>query len=169
MVLPTTPAPGGKNTAGDSRLRPPGGAWAKDETGSANSERRLSSTPPARKSFRDGHHADSSKSLTMRVWNFRKTMTETRWYHSRFADGLRSVLHGRVWALLMVVAIFFALFLPEISTLAGNKQDTPIDIVLTLIMVVFAIEMCCLTVVDANYIFSFFPANGHRRHNINDF
>lgn len=83
-------------------------------------------------------------------------MTETRWYHSRLADGLRSVLQGRVWALVMVVAIFFALFLPEISTLAGNKQDYPIDVVLTLIMVVFAIEMCCLTVVDANYMFSFF-------------
>lgn len=70
--------------------------------------------------------------------------------------------------MLMVVALLLALFMPDIWVLAGVNDTVFIDVVLTLVMVLFTMELLILSVVDSHYILSFFSAHGHLRHSLHD-
>jgi len=83
-------------------------------------------------------------------------LARTSWYTNPTAVRIRTFLNGKFWALLMVVALLLALFLPDIFTLAGVADSTFSDIVLTAVMVGFVIEFILLTAVDVPYLFSFF-------------
>jgi len=56
----------------------------------------------------------------------------------------------------MVIALLLALFMPDCWVLAGINDTMGIDIVLTLVMVLFTIELMLLSVVDSHYTLSFF-------------
>lgn len=86
----------------------------------------------------------------------RLALASSRWYSSNVAVALRSMLQGRNWAMLMVVALLLALFMPDIWVLAGVNDTVFIDVVLTLVMVLFTMELLILSVVDSHYILSFF-------------
>eukprot|EP00933_Yihiella_yeosuensis_P040941 TRINITY_DN35358_c0_g1_i1.p1 TRINITY_DN35358_c0_g1~~TRINITY_DN35358_c0_g1_i1.p1 ORF type:complete len:914 (-),score=185.54 TRINITY_DN35358_c0_g1_i1:246-2987(-) len=83
-------------------------------------------------------------------------LQNSKWYHSPLAEQIRSMVQGKVWAIVMVVALLLALFLPDISILAGVNSNTGTDGVLTIVMFMFASELFLLTIVDANYMLSFF-------------
>jgi len=69
---------------------------------------------------------------------------------------VRNWLRGRVALVVMLVALAIALYLPDIWVTAGVPTSTGADVVLILVMVLFATELILLSVVDTSYPFSFF-------------
>jgi hypothetical protein len=90
----------------------------------------------------------------------RKTMNEklqsSSFYHSETASKLRACVHGKTFVLLMTMALFIALFLPEIWVLCGINNNLVVDIILSWVMVMFIIEFILLSLLDATYFLSFF-------------
>jgi len=72
------------------------------------------------------------------------------------AAQLRSILHGKVFALAMIVALVLALFMHDLWILCGVNSDIEIDVVLTVVMFMFSSELLLLSVIDASYFLSFF-------------
>jgi len=56
----------------------------------------------------------------------------------------------------MIIALILALFLHDLWILCGVNSDTEIDVLLTVVMIMFAGELVLLSVVDASYFLSFF-------------
>lgn len=81
---------------------------------------------------------------------------ESRFYHGETANKLRNIVNGKVFLAVMTVALFIALFLPEIWVLAGVDSNIEVDIILTMVMAMFVIEFLLLTLLDATYFLSFF-------------
>ncbi|CAK9075640.1 5'-cyclic nucleotide phosphodiesterase 1C (Cam-PDE 1C) (3' [Durusdinium trenchii] len=95
-------------------------------------------------------------SLGGAVSSIRMKLASSRWYSSPLAVALRGMMQGRNWAILMVIALLLALFMPDIWVLAGVNDTIFIDVVLTLVMALFTLELLILSVVDSHYILSFF-------------
>jgi len=91
-----------------------------------------------------------------RVSQVRQILTASTWYHSPIAHQLRTFLHGKLFALAMIVALILALFLHDTWILCGVNSDIEIDILLTVVMIMFSFELIFLSVVDASYFLSFF-------------
>jgi len=86
----------------------------------------------------------------------RSKLQNTSWYHSKVANWLRGFLHDKSCVLVMSIALLIALFLPDMCTLCGVNDSFWSDLVLTVVMVMFAFEFICLCAVDATYLLSFF-------------
>jgi len=86
----------------------------------------------------------------------RVLLQKSSWYHSKYASTLRTFVHGKYCATLMVIALLLALFLPDIWVLATVNNNVAIDVTLFVVMVLFTMEFICLCSVDATYLFSFF-------------
>jgi len=86
----------------------------------------------------------------------RLALAQSAWYHSRLACKVRTITQGKLYACLMVVALLLALFMPSIWVIAGVNANAGLDVVLTLVMFLFVLELIALTAVDAAYCFSFF-------------
>lgn len=86
----------------------------------------------------------------------RSALQGTAWYKSKFAYNLRSTLHGKVFAVVMSIALVLALLMSDVWVIAGVNDNLVIDIVLTIVMVLFVIEFVLLSVTDAPYLLSFF-------------
>jgi len=56
----------------------------------------------------------------------------------------------------MALALLIALFLPDMWVLCGINSNTEIDVILTVVMVMFCVELLCLSAIDAYYFLSFF-------------
>lgn len=56
----------------------------------------------------------------------------------------------------MVIALLLALFLNDLWVLCGINSNTAIDVILSIVMFLFTIELLLLSVVDASYTLSFF-------------
>eukprot|EP00971_Amphidinium_carterae_P219609 4360156-Amphidinium_carterae.1 len=56
----------------------------------------------------------------------------------------------------MFFALSVALFTPDIWVLAGFAENTILDILLSIVMALFALELLALSLSDPSYIFSFF-------------
>ena len=108
------------------------------------------------KKAQSGHGFFGCAAITGFVAKVRLSLASSRWYNSNVAVALRGMLQGRNWAILMVIALLLALFMPDIWVLAGVNDTLFIDIVLTLVMVLFTMELLILSVVDSHYILSFF-------------
>lgn len=86
----------------------------------------------------------------------RSKLANTSWYKCSTARFLREGAQSKYWAMLITLCLFLTLFLPQIWVLAAVNDNTGIDTVLTMVMVLFALEVMVLSVVDASYELSFF-------------
>lgn len=86
----------------------------------------------------------------------RVALQQSAWYHSSTAQSLRARLVGKYFAVIMVIALLFALFMPDAWIVAGMNSNVAIDVILTIVMILFTIELLALSVVDAAYLCSFF-------------
>eukprot|EP00931_Biecheleriopsis_adriatica_P017875 TRINITY_DN12675_c0_g1_i1.p1 TRINITY_DN12675_c0_g1~~TRINITY_DN12675_c0_g1_i1.p1 ORF type:complete len:925 (+),score=208.56 TRINITY_DN12675_c0_g1_i1:81-2777(+) len=150
MVLPGAPP-----SQGDAVGRP-GRQSSKDEP----SRNGANPATPTRGSIRTSQvgagGAQQPQARQTGITGVKAYLARTSWYTNPTAVRIRTFLNGKFWALLMVVALLLALFLPDIFTLAGVADSTFSDIVLTAVMVGFVIEFILLTAVDVPYLFSFF-------------
>lgn len=120
----------------------PSAAWNADGEGSQT-------TSPVRR-YTQLKSAQSRKSLV------RAKLQSTAWYHSGIATQLRVVLNGKGFALMMALALLIALFMPDMWVLCGMNSNEEIDAILTVVMVMFTVELFCLSAIDAYYFLSFF-------------
>jgi hypothetical protein len=84
------------------------------------------------------------------------TLVHTTWYHSPQAAKVRTIINGGKYAFVMVVALFTALFMPDLWILSGVDSNVEVDVSLTIVMVLFTLELIMLSAVDAAYFMSFF-------------
>lgn len=105
---------------------------------------------------REQAEAAKRKTISGAINSAKQALAQSRWYSSSTAVALRGILQGRNWALLMVIALLLALFMPDLWVLAGINDTLGIDIVLTMVMVLFTIELLLLSVIDSHYTLSFF-------------
>lgn len=85
-------------------------------------------------------------------------LNKSEWYSSTLAVRLRAALYGKTFSAMMVIALFVALFLPQMWVIAGFNSSLEIDIILSMVMVLFTMELVFLSAVDATYFLSFFFA-----------
>mmetsp|Transcript_1067 Transcript_1067/g.2443 ORF Transcript_1067/g.2443 Transcript_1067/m.2443 type:complete len:904 (-) Transcript_1067:130-2841(-) len=90
------------------------------------------------------------------VARLRAKLVASPWYYGRLASAIRSAMSSKLFALVMVAALCLALFLPDMLVVAGASSNVWPDILLTLVMALFLVEMACLLVTDAAYMLSFF-------------
>mmetsp|Transcript_97445 Transcript_97445/g.297755 ORF Transcript_97445/g.297755 Transcript_97445/m.297755 type:complete len:901 (-) Transcript_97445:299-3001(-) len=93
---------------------------------------------------------------TDRMTRLRSTLTHSAWYHGNLATELRTFLNGKLFAIIMVIALLLALFMPDVWILAGMNSNIVIDVVLTIVMGLFTAELILLSTVEATYFLSFF-------------
>mmetsp|Transcript_69560 Transcript_69560/g.166832 ORF Transcript_69560/g.166832 Transcript_69560/m.166832 type:complete len:917 (-) Transcript_69560:151-2901(-) len=86
----------------------------------------------------------------------RRVMERTGWYDSPLASSMRRFLRGRVFTLIAMVALFAALFFPDIWVLAQVPSNEELDALLFIVLLIFAFEWIALVLTDASYIFGFF-------------
>jgi len=104
----------------------------------------------------DGANARSPSQMNSSVQTGKPHKSE--WYSSTLAVRVRAALHGKIFSALMVTALFIALFLPQMWVIAGFNSNLEIDIILSMVMVLFTVELLVLSAVDATYFLSFFFA-----------
>lgn len=86
----------------------------------------------------------------------RVLLTASSWYRSPTAAQLRTVLYSKALATIMGMALIFALFLPDVWIICGVNSNAEVDVLLTVVMVMFTGELIMLSAVDAPYFLSFF-------------
>eukprot|EP00929_Paragymnodinium_shiwhaense_P117912 TRINITY_DN8939_c0_g8_i1.p1 TRINITY_DN8939_c0_g8~~TRINITY_DN8939_c0_g8_i1.p1 ORF type:complete len:930 (-),score=262.85 TRINITY_DN8939_c0_g8_i1:239-3028(-) len=79
-----------------------------------------------------------------------------KWYRSERAQTIRSNLQGKTFAIMMLFALLAALFVPDCGVLAGVSNSFWVDVILTLIMVMFTAELILMSALDAEYFLGFF-------------
>jgi len=90
------------------------------------------------------------------VQALRGRLVKTGWFHKPSVAAVRNFLQGREFALGMVICLVVALFLPDIWILAGVNDSIFIDTLLLLVLISFFVELALLSIVDVQYMFSFF-------------
>lgn len=167
-VVPGTSASGVSGRSGNS-LNPPASGSAslvkfaeKESTNAWKAPDEDENVPRPSGSFRPssgGSPNPSSKEVkggAFRKSFIRGKLQSTSWYHSRVANAMRSVLHDKRCVIVMSIALLIALFLPDMWTLCGVNDSFWSDLILTVVMVMFAFEFFFLCSVDATYLLSFF-------------
>jgi len=103
----------------------------------------LQASPPGQAIFRVRHYV-------------RDVFLKSGWLDSAVAHNTRKFLRGKWFMGVTVFSLFAALFLGEIFALAQVPSNTALDVLLSLVFVVFALEFlgCCAT--DTSYILGFF-------------
>lgn len=76
--------------------------------------------------------------------------------NAAFRARARAVLRSHTVVVVMLVALALALYMPDFWVSVGSPSNTGIDVVLTLVMMLFLFELSLLAVVDASYSCSFF-------------
>lgn len=69
---------------------------------------------------------------------------------------IRSILFSNAFTALMIMALLTALFLPDLWVLSGIDSNLELDVILTMVMILFAVEMIGLMALDRAYTLSFF-------------
>jgi len=72
------------------------------------------------------------------------------------AIGVRKFLKGRLFTMMALVSIVIALFLRDTFVVLQVPTNTELDVILTLVLMLFFAEFCGLAATDASYIFGFF-------------
>jgi hypothetical protein len=80
----------------------------------------------------------------------------SEFYRSVLARRLRCILHGKYFSSLMLVALFVALFAPDMCVIIGQRSDLELDMLMSMAMVLFIIELVLLCTVEPIYFLSFF-------------
>jgi len=90
------------------------------------------------------------------VHEWRHFMHWSGWYDSTLAVSMRRFLRGSTFAVVVMIALFIALFFGDICIMAQVTTNTVADSVLTLVFAIFLGEFVGLALTDASYLFSFF-------------
>jgi class 3 adenylate cyclase/ankyrin repeat protein len=69
---------------------------------------------------------------------------------------IRLALRSRTGMVFTLVALSLALYMPDIWVVSGAPSNTGIDVTLTIVMLMFAMELVLLSLVDSSYPLSFF-------------
>jgi len=102
-----------------------------------------------------GQEEEVSFTLLIRK-GFRHLLHVSGWYDSKTAVGLRKLLHGRAFAATTMLCLFIALFFGDFFVLIQVPTNIELDIILTIVLLIFSFEFFGLCLVDASYIFGFF-------------
>lgn len=94
--------------------------------------------------------------ITKPRFDFRMWLMGTNWYRSVAATRIRTLLQGKKVAFGMISALFVALFLPDVWIILGRNSNKEIDVVLSMVFLLFGMEAVALGLTDALYLFSFF-------------
>eukprot|EP00927_Polykrikos_kofoidii_P047018 TRINITY_DN41110_c0_g1_i1.p1 TRINITY_DN41110_c0_g1~~TRINITY_DN41110_c0_g1_i1.p1 ORF type:complete len:883 (-),score=173.97 TRINITY_DN41110_c0_g1_i1:85-2733(-) len=86
----------------------------------------------------------------------RNAFYDLGWYESSTAVMMRKLLHGKFMAILTQICLFLALFTRDVFVLAQAPRNFELDLILTLVLIVFLFEFIGLIVTDASYFLSFF-------------
>jgi len=92
----------------------------------------------------------------MLVRRFRARLLRMPWYRQRNVVMCRLALHSKESAFAMVIALMAALFLPDLWIICGIGSSLVLDVILTLVMLAFTIELCIMVITDPTYPCSFF-------------
>eukprot|EP00929_Paragymnodinium_shiwhaense_P001806 TRINITY_DN102015_c0_g1_i1.p1 TRINITY_DN102015_c0_g1~~TRINITY_DN102015_c0_g1_i1.p1 ORF type:complete len:931 (-),score=177.56 TRINITY_DN102015_c0_g1_i1:206-2998(-) len=107
----------------------------------------------ARTSARPGGSYGSRKSVAPQM---RHQLVNSSWYHSQYANNLRTFIRGSLLQGVMFIALLLALFMSDTWIIAGVNSNLAIDVILTIVMFMFTFELLTLSMVDAGYLMSFF-------------
>lgn len=86
----------------------------------------------------------------------RGVLKQAFWYHSGLAAIMRNIINSKFVALFSFAALMLALFLPDLWVLVGIDSNVGIDVILFIVMVLFALEFLLLSFLDATYFLGFF-------------
>merc|ERR1719313_596459 len=69
---------------------------------------------------------------------------------------MRRLFRGRAFAILTMFSLFIALFFADLCMIIQVPSDTPANVILSLVFIIFLAEFLGLAATDASYMFSFF-------------
>jgi len=110
---------------------------------------------PARRLSVD-REKDRSSLVHFAQHGIRHLMQYTGWYDSPLAIGMRKALRGRSFATVAMVSLIIALFLSDVFITAQVPSNTALDVILTVVLVIFLVEFLGLSFTDPSYVLGFF-------------
>jgi len=94
--------------------------------------------------------------VNVAVGGWRRFLHNSGWHDSRLAKGTRTLIRGQVFTVVAMICLFLALFLSDLFIMCGVETDFALDLILTMVLLIFAFEFIGLTLTDPSYVFSFF-------------
>lgn len=132
------------------------GAPVKEKRVSVASEKR-GSVYNGRQSVSGASDTDRRRSVVVDVRaGVRQKMVDVGWYNSDTCLGFRKFLRGKAFANVMMVALFLALFMPDLWVVLQMPTNLELDIILCVVMALFFFEFTGLSATDPSYLFGFF-------------
>mmetsp|Transcript_62891 Transcript_62891/g.183922 ORF Transcript_62891/g.183922 Transcript_62891/m.183922 type:complete len:872 (+) Transcript_62891:217-2832(+) len=84
-------------------------------------------------------------------WNIRHS-----WYNSALASKAQGIFRGRVFNAVTMICLFIALFFGDLWQILQVPTSVELDVLLTIIFAVFAMEFIVLSLTDTGYLLGFF-------------
>jgi len=103
-----------------------------------------------------GMHRSAREPTKVRRTDYRAMLQASGWYSSVPAARMRMLLQGKKVVAVMMAALITSLFLPDAWVISGSSSSAELDVVLTLVLFLFTMEVVALSASDASYVFSFF-------------
>lgn len=100
--------------------------------------------------------AERGSIVGVAVGGWRRFLHNSGWHDSRLAKGTRTLIRGQAFTAVAMVCLFLALFLSDLFIMCGVETDFALDLILTMVLLIFAFEFIGLTLTDPSYVFSFF-------------
>jgi len=103
-------------------------------------------------------HGDDNKPAGRCNWchAVRAALQASEFYNGSFAWSIRFIMQSRCCSMMMMLALFVALVLPDASKLLDVSDNVWSDVIMFASMVIFVCEMSAMSLTDATYLFSFF-------------
>lgn len=111
---------------------------------------------PAGYSSGSNHEKERGSIVHAAVSEWRYFMHWSGWYDSSTSMSIRRFLRGKVFAITAMASLFVALFFSDIFVLCESEKNEALDVILMVVMLIFALEFCGLAATDPSYLFSFF-------------
>lgn len=150
--------PGGRQVS-FAETTPPEGRRRPSTDSKADSGRE-GSKDSRRSSRSSGGRKPSKEKSNSVVHNVREQVRDvyvkTGWFDSAAVSAVRTTLYSKWFTFLAIIALFVALFFSDLFVLCQVATNTELDIILTLCLVIFAIEFIGLSLTDASYLLGFF-------------
>mmetsp|Transcript_20709 Transcript_20709/g.33492 ORF Transcript_20709/g.33492 Transcript_20709/m.33492 type:complete len:1030 (-) Transcript_20709:231-3320(-) len=105
------------------------------------------------------HTPDNNQHSTSRLnlaEHVRQSIQCSKFYHTDTSHKVRLFLHGKFFMTIMTVALFVALFFPDLWVVCGFNDNIAPNIILTIVLVLFLFELLALSLLDVTYLLSFF-------------
>jgi len=86
----------------------------------------------------------------------RRIYIDSGWIDSAAAGAIRTFLNSKFFGVLIAVSLLIALFLSDVGVVAQVPTNTELDVVLTMVFIVFLAEFVGLSLTDTSYFLGFF-------------